>query len=39
MKWERFEDNVREWINIAWVAVIAGIAYSLGKNLCDHIFK
>lgn len=39
MKWEKLKDDVHELVNIAWIAAIGGIAYSLGKNLCDRLIR
>lgn len=38
-KWEVFKDDVAMWIELGWMAAICGLAYGLGKNICDRLFR
>lgn len=37
-KWEMFIDDVEIYAELAWCALMCGLAYSLGKNLVDRLF-
>lgn len=38
-KWELFKEDVEMWLDLAICAAVFGLAYSLGKNICDRMFS